>query len=69
MGFVLTGMGEDGKEGCISLKNAGASVMIQDQATSVVWGMPGAVHEVGAYDEIGSIDQCASTLAGILVRS
>jgi two-component system chemotaxis response regulator CheB len=62
-------MGEDGKDGCISIKNEGGNVMIQDQATSVVWGMPGAVHEAGAFDEIGSIDQCASTLAALLVRS
>ncbi len=67
--FVLTGMGEDGKDGAIAVKNGGGSVMIQDQATSVVWGMPGAVFEAQAYDEVAPIDQCASTLAGLLVKS
>jgi two-component system chemotaxis response regulator CheB len=43
---VLTGMGQDGKRGCEQLRAAGAEVVAQDQATSVVWGMPGAV--VGA---------------------
>jgi two-component system chemotaxis response regulator CheB len=43
---VLTGMGQDGKQGCEQLHAAGAEVVAQDQATSVVWGMPGAV--VGA---------------------
>lgn len=58
MAFVLTGMGEDGRVGCGDIKNAGGAVMIQDQETSVVWGMPGAVHALGAYDAMGSIDDC-----------
>jgi chemotaxis response regulator CheB len=36
--------------------------MIQDRESSVVWGMPGAVHAIGAYDNDGSIDECARIL-------
>jgi two-component system chemotaxis response regulator CheB len=46
LAVVLTGMGQDGKRGAEELRTAGAEVVAQDQASSVVWGMPGAV--VGA---------------------
>lgn len=42
--IILTGMGEDGANGCQKLKQAGADIFIQDKESSVVWGMPGAVH-------------------------
>lgn len=47
LGVVLTGMGSDGAEGAGSIVSAGGTVLAQDQATSVVWGMPGAVAEAG----------------------
>lgn len=50
VGFVLTGMGSDGCEGAKILKAAGSKVVIQDEETSVVWGMPGHVHAAGAFD-------------------
>ena len=46
LAVVLTGMGQDGRRGAEALRAAGGEVVAQDQATSVVWGMPGAV--VGA---------------------
>ena len=52
LGVVLTGMGHDGREGARHLRNAGGVVLAQDEATSVVWGMPGAVAEAGLADEI-----------------
>lgn len=44
---ILTGMGQDGKAGCDMIVKAGGAVIAQDEATSVVWGMPGAVATSG----------------------
>lgn len=44
---VLTGMGEDGRRGCETIAAAGGRVIVQDEATSVVWGMPGSVVTAG----------------------
>jgi two-component system chemotaxis response regulator CheB len=47
LAVMLTGMGHDGKRGCEELATAGADIVAQDEATSVVWGMPGAVATAG----------------------
>lgn len=47
LGVVLTGMGHDGRAGAGHLVNAGGRVIVQDEASSVVWGMPGAVAQAG----------------------
>ena len=52
LAVVLTGMGSDGRDGAADLKSCGARVIVQDQATSVVWGMPGAVAGAGLADEV-----------------
>jgi Chemotaxis response regulator containing a CheY-like receiver domain and a methylesterase domain len=44
---ILTGMGQDGLKGCTELVNAGGTLIAQDEASSVVWGMPGAVAQAG----------------------
>ena len=62
MGFVFTGMGEDGLDGAKSVKSRGGGMMIQDQESSVVWGMPGAVFGVGAYDKVGDLNECGRIL-------
>jgi two-component system, chemotaxis family, protein-glutamate methylesterase/glutaminase len=54
---VLTGMGYDGLRGTEALKARGASVIAQDEATSVVWGMPGAVANAGLADRVLPLDQ------------
>jgi two-component system, chemotaxis family, protein-glutamate methylesterase/glutaminase len=59
---VLTGMGHDGRGGAKVLRDAGAEVLAQDEATSVVWGMPGAVVGAGLADEILPLDRIASFL-------
>lgn len=56
LAVVLTGMGHDGRDGCATLKQRGATVIIQDQASSVVWGMPGAVHQSGLADATLPLD-------------
>jgi two-component system chemotaxis response regulator CheB len=52
VGVVATGMGTDGAAGAVALRDAGAPVVVQDQASSVVWGMPGAVVAANAADAI-----------------
>ncbi|MBI3794364.1 MAG: chemotaxis response regulator protein-glutamate methylesterase [Nitrospinae bacterium] len=49
---VLTGMGADGSQALAALKRAGAHILAQDQATSVVWGMPGSAVATGHVDEV-----------------
>jgi two-component system chemotaxis response regulator CheB len=52
LGVVLTGMGEDGLRGCECIREAGGQVLVQDEATSVVWGMPGAVSKAGLAEKV-----------------
>ena len=47
LGLVLTGMGQDGLRGCQEIARAGGRVLVQDEATSVVWEMPGGVARAG----------------------
>jgi two-component system chemotaxis response regulator CheB len=54
---VLTGMGHDGLRGCELIREAGGQIVVQDEASSVVWGMPGAVAKAGLADQILSLDK------------
>jgi len=54
---VLTGMGQDGLRGAEILQAQGASILAQDEASSVVWGMPGAVVNAGIADRVLPLDQ------------
>ena len=56
LALVLTGMGHDGAKGAKMIADAGGSVIAQDEATSVVWGMPGAAAEAGACAAILPLD-------------
>ncbi|MBD2307064.1 chemotaxis response regulator protein-glutamate methylesterase [Chroococcidiopsis sp. FACHB-1243] len=57
--IVLTGMGQDGLRGCQQLREAGGRVFVQDEASSVVWGMPGFVANAGLANRVLPIDQMA----------
>jgi two-component system, chemotaxis family, protein-glutamate methylesterase/glutaminase len=62
LAVVLTGMGQDGLKGCELLRECGARVYVQDEASSVVWGMPGFVARAGLADKILPLDQIASEI-------
>ena len=57
LAIVLTGMGQDGCRGCEIVKSRGGQVLVQDEASSVVWGMPGAVARAGLADLILPIER------------
>src|SRR5262249_44649882 len=52
VGVLMTGMGDDGAAGLLELKNAGAATLAQDEATSVVFGMPREAIALGAVDRV-----------------
>lgn len=62
LGVVLTGMGKDGAEGLLEMKNAGAYTVVQNEETCVVYGMPAAAVALGAADKILPLDKIASDL-------
>lgn len=68
LAVVLTGIGEDGLAGCAAVRAAGGGVIVQDQASSVVWGMPGAVAREGLAHAILPPDGIAGLVAAALER-
>ncbi|MBD7924324.1 chemotaxis response regulator protein-glutamate methylesterase [Xanthomonas sp. CFBP 8703] len=65
IGAVLTGMGDDGARGLLEMLQAGASTLVQDEATSVVWGMPGTAFRLGAAQEVLPLDRIAERLIAL----
>jgi two-component system chemotaxis response regulator CheB len=59
---LLTGMGKDGAPGLLALRHAGARTFVQDEASSAVWGMPGAAVELGAAEAQVPLGEIPSTL-------
>ncbi len=66
LAVVLTGMGVDGAKGALRIAEAGGTVFAQDEASSVVWGMPGATARSGACAAILSVPQMSPILTRIL---
>ncbi len=66
VGIILTGMGCDGAQGLHALRQAGAYTIAQDEATSVIFGMPAAAIQLAAVETIQPINQIAPTLLGFL---
>lgn len=63
MAVVLSGMGRDGAEGARAIRDAGGAVVVQDQESSVIWGMPGAVAAQGLADAMLPPDEIGRLLA------
>jgi two-component system chemotaxis response regulator CheB len=62
LGVVMTGMGKDGAAGALAIKRVEGKTMAQDQATSVIFGMPRAAIDAGAIDEVVPLDEIAGWL-------
>jgi two-component system, chemotaxis family, protein-glutamate methylesterase/glutaminase len=62
MAVILTGMGQDGFRGCQQIRQVGGQILAQDEATSVVWGMPGYVVKAGLADAVLPLDAIAGEL-------
>jgi two-component system chemotaxis response regulator CheB len=62
LAVILTGMGQDGLKGCEALRGLGARIYVQDEASSVVWGMPGFVARSGLADKILPLDQIGAAI-------
>jgi two-component system chemotaxis response regulator CheB len=62
LGVVMTGMGQDGLRGCELIRERRGQVVVQDEATSVVWGMPGYVAQAGYADKIVPLNQIATEM-------
>jgi two-component system chemotaxis response regulator CheB len=69
LAVILTGMGQDGLHGVEILKAQGASVIAQDEASSVVWGMPGAIVNAGLADRVLPLDEVVPEILRITGRN
>jgi len=66
IGIILTGMGYDGAKGLLEMKKHGAKTIGQDEASSVVYGMPKVAYNIGAVQKQVPLDHIAATLISML---
>ena len=66
LAIVMTGMGRDGTEGVRALKQKGCWCVVQDKASSVVWGMPSSVYEAGLADEVVPLSQLSNRISELV---
>jgi two-component system chemotaxis response regulator CheB len=59
---VMTGMGKDGAAGALAIKRADGKTLAQDQATSMIFGMPKAAIDAGAIDDIAPLEELAARI-------
>lgn len=59
---LLTGMGQDGAQGMLALKENGARTIVQDKNSSLIWGMPGSAHNLGAHTDEFDLNIISSKL-------
>jgi two-component system chemotaxis response regulator CheB len=68
VGAMLTGMGQDGAEGMLAMKNAGARCIAQDEASSVVFGMPKVAYEKGGASRLVPLTKISASLLNLLTE-
>ncbi|QPK64195.1 chemotaxis response regulator protein-glutamate methylesterase [Methylomonas sp. LL1] len=66
IGVMLTGMGADGAKAMLQMREAGAVNIVQDQASSVVWGMPGEAYRQGAAHHMVSLERIAAQILALM---
>lgn len=66
MGVILTGMGHDGAKGLLEMRRRGARTIGQDEASSMVYGMPKVAYEIGAVEKQAPLSDIARTLLSML---
>jgi two-component system chemotaxis response regulator CheB len=66
VGVMLTGMGADGADGMLAMRRAGARTLAQDQATSVVFGMPKVAFERGGAERLLPIERIPAEVLNLL---
>ena len=64
LGIILTGMGRDGADGLLNMKKSGAKTVAQDEASSVVFGMPKEAINIGAADQVLSLKDMPQKIRG-----
>jgi two-component system chemotaxis response regulator CheB len=69
LAVLLTGMGRDGAEGCAAVRAGGGYTVVQDQESSVIWGMPGAAVQNGAASEVVSLSAIGARISGRMARA
>jgi two-component system chemotaxis response regulator CheB len=69
IGVMLTGMGADGADGMVAMRQAGARTVAQDEATSVVFGMPKVAYERGGAERLLPLDAIPAAVMNLLNAS
>jgi two-component system chemotaxis response regulator CheB len=68
LAVVLTGMGSDGLKGCEQVRRVGGQIIVQDESTSVVWGMPGTIARAGLADAVKPLSHVADEIVNRALR-
>ncbi len=68
IGVMLTGMGSDGSQGMLAMRNAGAKTFAQDEKTSVVFGMPKVAHDVGGVEKLLPLENIGKTIVSTILN-
>jgi two-component system chemotaxis response regulator CheB len=68
LAVVMTGMGQDGLHGCEKVREVGGQILVQDEASSVVWSMPGAVAQAGLADQVLPLEHLGHEIVRRVLR-